>query len=117
MFNLFWSPIFRSSIFSRPDKVYTVAVRTLAYKAQYRTSAYVTCDRLVSSVEALRRQPLDHEDGGTGGVYAEDEDETPGRVVVRLCRRQTLIQYVIITIIIDLLNKRTDRPLTLMCMK
>jgi len=34
----------------------------------------------------LRRQPLDDEDGGAGSVDAEDQNEAPRRVVVRLCQ-------------------------------
>ena len=48
-----------------------------------------TCYGLVALVEALRRQPLDDEDGGTGRVDAEHENEAPRRIVVRLCSDQT----------------------------
>ena len=49
--------------------------------------AYVTytCDRFVALIKTLGRQPLDNEDGGTGSVNAEHQDEAPRRVVVRLC--------------------------------
>jgi len=37
----------------------------------------VTSDGFVALIKTLRRQPLDNEDGGTGSVNAEDEDQTP----------------------------------------
>jgi len=52
-----------------------------------------TSDGLQSLVETVWRQPFDEKQRRSGGVYAEQQDETPRREVIRLyTSRDTITQ-------------------------